>query len=316
MRATRMTFFRVARGAAVPVPRIRPGVADVSAFLAAHVTGLQDRAAEGSASNASFVDAADEQQIERLRTGDDAAFLAAAGALGGRLIAEMAPLGGALPGLFVCATLESDAGAPHAAVLKLQVVSEQGAVLKRLDTGEETLAAVTDVLDRPGELQKGLVYPDVRPTSQAVVGDKAAQQEAKYFLRAVGVTLEARDSATAGAVVAAVARLAGRDVADRVAHALPGVEPGPPEEVLAAVRDEVPALTQETADAVAADVRGGDRPVVRVDTAAPVQAKLRAGALTVTGPADAVRGVTWVPDANGGWRVAFRTEQEPRITWR
>ena len=318
MRATRLTFFRVARGAVPAIPWIRPGVVEVSAFLAAHVAGLRDRATEGSAAHALFANPADLQLMQDIRSGDESAFLAAAGILGTRLVAEMHHVGGALPGLLVCSTLVSDTDPTiaYAVVLKLQVVSEQGAVLQRLDTGEETLAPVTDVLDRPGELQKGLVFPDERPDSQAVVGDKAAQQEARYFLRAMGVTLEARDSASAGALVAAVAHRAGRVIAEQVVQALPSVQPAAPREVLATLGQTIPDLTEAAVADIAEALVTAERPVVRIDTSAHVTARLRAGALTLTGPADEVRRVTWESDPEGGWRIAFRSDQEPKVTWR
>ena len=318
MRATRLTFFRVARSAAPAAPWLRPGADEVSGFLSAHVAGLRDRAVQDSAARASFADPSDLALVTALRDGDDTKFLAAARTLGERLLDQMNKVGGTRPGLFVCATLTDDADPPtlHATALKLQVVSAEGAVLQTLDSGEETLAAVTNVLDRPGELQKGLVYPDARPGSDAVVGDKAAQQEALYFLRAMGVTLEARDAQGPASIVNAVAGRAGRGVADLVARALPAAAPAAPAAVLADIRRTVPALTPQTADDVVRKLADAPRPVTNVDTAAPVKATMLAGGLKITGPADAVRLVTWDPDPQGGWRVTFPSDTEPTVTWR
>ena len=317
MRAERLTFFRVARGAAPAAPWLRPGVAEVSDFLVDHVADLRKRATEGTAANASFADPADRQLIEDIRTGDDAAFLAAAGVLGTRLVAQMAPIGNAKPGLLLCATLHSDAIPPvaSAAVLKLEVVSPHGAVLQMLDSGEETLAAVKDVLDKPGDLQKGLVFPDARPSSEAVVGDKAALHEARYFLRAMGATLEAHGSGSARDLVKAVAARASRKVAQQVVQVLPAITPAPPTRVLAALREAIPELTEDTATEVADALASAERPVVQVDTAAPVKAVLRAGALTVSGPAAEVGRITWDADPQGGWVVTFHTDQEPKLTY-
>jgi hypothetical protein len=271
-----MTFFRVARDAAVPVPVLRPGVEDVSAFLVAHAVKLRERAEEGSTANASFADAADAARLEAVRSGDDDAFLTAAAELGARLIDEMRPVGPAAPGLLLCTTVTDDqSGDAYAVVLKLEVVSEQGAVLKVLDTGEETLAAVKDVLDQPGKLQKGVVFPDDRPGSKAVVGDLSATQEARYFLRAVGATLEMRAAGSAAAVVRAVAARSGPAVAQQVAAVLPTLSEAPLPEVLTSVREAVPDLTEEDAGQVQAALVDGDRPVVQACPDLPLYGRRR-----------------------------------------
>jgi hypothetical protein len=317
MHATRLTFFRVARGAVPAEPWLRPGVEEISDFLVDHVDDLQKRASEGTAANATFPEAADRQLIEDIRIGDDAAFLSAAKKIGGRLIEAMGPLGTAKPGLLLCATFESEEvpSAATAAVLKLEVVSEHGAILELLESGEETLAAVQRVLDKPGELQKGLVYPDTRSDSEAIVGDKAAQQEARYFLRAVAVTLEAHAASSARELVRAVAAKAGPGVARSVVRALPSIEPASPAEVLGALRASVPELTEDTADEVARTLATADRPVVRVDTKAPVRGVVQAGPLRITGPAADIGRVEWTANPEGGWVVTFTSDQEPRRSY-
>jgi len=316
MRATRLTFFRVARHIVLAAPLMRPGVDEVSPFLVAHVDDLRGRAANGSTANAAFLSDGDRQLMEDLRSGSDDAFLAAAGELGARLVQQMNPMGASLPGLFVCATIESDGDLvlPYATVLKLEVVSAQGAILRKLETGEETLAAVTDVLDQPGKLQKGLVFRDVRPGSEAVVGDKLAQREARYFLRAMGIQLQAHGEVSARALVSAVAERAGQDVANRVVGALPTVDPAPTREVLTSLRGAIPELTEELSAAVSDALETAERPVVLIDTAAPVKATMRAGRLRLSGPADAVGAVSVDSDREGGWWVRFHSDEEPTIT--
>lgn len=314
MKATRLSFVRVAKGVAPSPASLRPGVEEVSDFLCAHAAGLIAKAADGSAANATFHNAGRQQLIEELRTGADEAFLAAADILAHELTEQINHVGNAAPGLLVCTTIE-DGPAPYAAVLKLEVVSNEGAVLRRLESGEETLAAVTNVLDRPGDLQKGLVFPDARPDSDAVVGDKAAQQEARYFLRSVGVTLQARPSASAAALVAAVGKRMSRAVAQEVVVRLPSLSAGSPTEVLGQLQEvgvDIPAMVME---AVATDLATADRPVPVIAVEAPVKGKVRVGGLTITGSASDIRSVTWVADPAGGWVVTIRTDTEPVQFW-
>ncbi len=317
MKATRLSFVRVAKGATPTQATIRPGVDEVSAFLCAHAQGLIEKAIDGSAANATFYEAGREQLIEDLRSGSDAEFLTAADLLAARLTDEMSHVGNPASGLLVCTTLED--GAPEAskfaAVLKLEVVSDQGAVLRRLDSGEETLAAVTNVLDRPGDLQKGLVFPDSRPPSNAVVGDKAAQQEARYFLRSVGITLEARPNASAAALVAAVGKYTNRGTAQQVITALPSASAGSPREVLQEIRGKGVSIPDAAVAAIADELANADRPVPRVDVTAAVKGKVRAGGLTITGSASDIEAVTWDSDPAGGWITTIRTDTEPTVTW-
>jgi len=317
MKATRLSFVRVAKGATPTQATIRPGVDEVSAFLCAHAQGLIDKALDGSAANATFYDAAREQLIEDLRSGSDAEFLTAADLLATRLTDEMSHVGNPASGLLVCTTFENGTSgtARLAAVLKLEVVSDQGAVLRRLDSGEETLAAVTNVLDRPGDLQKGLVFPDSRPRSTAVVGDKAAQQEARYFLKSVGITLEARPNASAAALVAAVGKYTDRRTAQRVIAALPSASEGSPREVLHELRGQGLNIPDPTVAAIVDELANADRPVPRVDVNASVRGKVRAGGLTITGPASDIAAVTWESNPAGGWITTIRSDTEPTVTW-
>lgn len=316
MKAIRLSFVRVSKGAAPTPATIRPGVNEVSAFLCAHAQGLMEKADDGSAANATFYDVAREQLIKDLQVGSDAKFLAAADVLATRLCDEMNHVGNPASGLLVCTTFEHGSAASRiAAVLKLEVVSDQGAVLRRLDSGEETLAAVTNVLDRPGDLQKGLVYPDSRPRSSAVVGDKAAQQEARYFLKSVGITLEARPNASAAALVAAVGKYTDRQTAQQVVEALPAVSEGSPREVLQEIRGQGVTIPDPAVAVIVDELTNADRPVPRVDVSAPVKGKVRAGGLTVSGSASDIAGVTWDSDPSGGWVTIIHSDTEPTVTW-
>lgn len=272
------------------------------------------KATDGSAANAAFHDESRRQRVEDLRSGDDAAFLAAANELALQLTDEMNHVGNAAPGLLVCTTLK-EGSATMAAVLKLEVVSNEGAVLRRLESGEETLAAVTNVLDRPGDLQKGLVFPDARPNSDAVVGDKASQQEARYFLRSVGVTLQSRPGSSAPALVVAIGKRASRAVADAVVEKLPSLTDGSPEQVLTQLREAGITISEPVVQEVVTDLARADRPVPVVTVSAPVKGKIRAGGLTISGPASDVRSVTWKQDPQGGWMITIHTDTEPVPTW-
>lgn len=317
MRAIRLSFVRVAKGSRPTVATLRPGVEEVSAFLCAHADGLIARANDGTAANARFYDDDRKQLIEDLRSGADDQFLAASDLLATRLADEMNHVARPASGLLVCTTFEGDQpSSPRlAAVLKLEVVSDQGAVLRRLDSGEETLAAVTNVLDRPGELQKGLVFADTRGDSEAVVGDKAAQNEARYYLKAMGITLDAHTNRSAAELVASVNRHTDRDTARRVVVTLPAVPSGTPREVLDGLRARDIAIPNEAAAVIVDELTSGPRPVRHVDVESRVKATIRAGAVTIKGPARDIDAIRIQPEPGGDWIITIRTDTEPSVDY-
>lgn len=315
MRATRFSLTTVRRGHPPTRAALRGGVEDVSDFLVAHVADLVARAKSGLAADATFTDTTSERHFEDLRDGTDAEFVAAATVLSQQLYKEMMPVA-ARDGLLICATFAHEGtGEKISAALKLQVVSDQGAILEKLESGEYELTAVHDVLDRPGELQKGLVYPDDRPTSSAVVGDKANAREARYFLRAMGVVLEERSQKGLGVLAEIVESRLGQSAAERAIARLPTLDSGPVKDLLEALSEEEPSLTQELREEVLDSLSMAERPVVRVDTKAPLKTTIRSGQVRITGPAEDLQSATMEPALDGGWTITLRVREKPQRTY-
>ena len=88
-------------------------------------------------------------------------------------------------GFFVAIRERTGRNQVRVAALKLDVHDEHAAAA-RLVGDELQLEAVQDLLDIPGELQKGAVYPDDRPHSEVIIVDKF-ERTALYFLRALEV---------------------------------------------------------------------------------------------------------------------------------
>jgi hypothetical protein len=199
VKATRFCLSVVRRGQPASRPTLGEDVAEVSDFLVSHVENLLEGAQSSLAPLTALVASDGNSHFDTLREGSDEEFLTAADSLTKTLVTEMGRVN--KDGVLVCATFRKQNGDSLAAALKLQVVSDHGAVLEQLASGEMALSAVERVLDRPGELQKGLVYPDPRDGSTAVVGDKANQREARYFLVAMGVEAEEHAKKALGVVV-------------------------------------------------------------------------------------------------------------------
>lgn len=313
MQIVHMTYARVAHDAAPGKMQQRPHDAGVDAFLLDHVAALRKMAAKGDSPIATFVDGDASSKFERLRSGTEAEFLEAAEVLAQRLVAEMD--GRTAPGLLVCTRI-SDGSELSAAALKLEVVTEHAAVLRALDTGEEILAAATNVLDAPGELQKGALVQDMRPDSAVVVGDRLAI-DANYFPRAFGIRTEQTASKAAADLVSEVQRRLPEGSARSVARALPKLEPGPAASVLEQLAESEQALTPELRQAIEGALLGQQRPVRRVNTRAALKEVIRADGITVTGTPEAMRATEIQEDPeSGGWVIVIHVADQPRTEYR
>jgi hypothetical protein len=218
------------------------------------------------------------------------------------------------PGVLVCASFEEADGSRVAAAVKLQVVSDHGAVLEQLESGETVLSAVRKVLDRPGDLQKGLVYPDSRPGSETVIGDKANQSEARYFLQAMGVEAEEHSKRALGAVAKALADASAPGNRDAVVRRLDQAGPGPLEDVVA---EAVRGISMErSTPEILRDLQDRERPIRAVDTSAQLKCTVRAGAIKIDLPAAEMSRVTIEPSLDGGFVIEVRTDAEPLVTYR
>jgi hypothetical protein len=276
-----MTYARVSRGAAPGNMVERPHDAGVDAFLFDHVASLLERARGGDSPIASFVDPEASSLFDELRTEAPEKFLAAAQTLTLRLIGCMDRR--AAPGLLVCLRLR-DGKRRAAAALKLEVVTPHAAVLEALDTGEEVLAAATNVLDAPGDLQKGALVPDPRPLSDVVIGDRLAI-DAQYFPTAFGIQTEQR-AVDASANLVSVVQAQAPKLVRKVVERLPSATPGPAKDVLAEIGEQVPQLTTDVRRTIVDQLEQLKRPVRTVDTRAPLKQVVSADGITVTGPAD------------------------------
>ncbi len=310
MQITHVTYARVAADAPTRQLGLRPHEPGVDAFLVDHLRELRKLATSGASPLALFTSDDARATFEDLRSGDDDGFLAAAASLTTRLIGAMD--GRSAPGLLVCVRAFEE-GAVSAAALKLEVVTEHAAKLEQVDRGELSLTAVTNVVDAPGELQKGALVDDPRSDSEVVIGDRLAQ-DAAYFPRAFGIRTEQRAAETASELVAVVSTHS-QVAARQLATVLPDVASGPAAEVLTTAAQRVPELADMIGD-VATELAGRERPVHRVDTKASVRAVINAEGVTVTAPAASLDRVRIENDPVEGWRIIIRTNAEPRLSYK
>jgi hypothetical protein len=236
-------------------------------------------------------------------------FLATVDSLTKRLIDKMDHR--TKPGLLIC--LRANQGSDLiAGVLKLQVVAEHGAVLEKLDSGDEVLSAVTDLLDKPGDLQKGALVMSTLPEGQVLTGDRLTGQDAVYFPTAFGIQLFARPSESVGELLDAVEAAAPELVAP-VAAALPSVPPGDPETVLSVLGDRIPELDGNRQADVAQRLGRLKRPVGVINTKGRSSERIKIGDITISGPIDAMRRYAQIEQLEDQrWRVTVEGTVEPK----
>lgn len=238
-------------------------------------------------------------------------FLAAVDTLTKRLIGAMDQR--TKPGLLICLSA-TDGEDIVAGVLKLQVVSEHGAVLERLDNGDEVLSAVTDVLDKPGDLQKGALVSSALADDRVMTGDRLIS-DAAYFPSAFGIQIYSRPSQAVGQLVDVVAEVA-PDVAAAVADVLPSIPSGEAPGVLTALAKQVPGLTPDVQASVVDVLANRPRPVEVIDTKKPSTMAIKIGDITVSGPTASMSRNTSIGPTRQGWQVIVQGTEEPKTTYR
>lgn len=307
-----MTYTRVAHDATPGEMTPRAHDDGVDRFLLDHVGALLQSAAQGDAPLAEFRDPTAQRLFEELRAGSATQFYAAARTLALRLISSMDRR--AAPGLLVCIRT-ADGTELSGATLKLEVVTPNAAVLEALESGEEVLSAATNVLDAPGDLQKGAVVADPRHDSQVVLGDRLAR-DALYFPAAFGIQTTQRAADTAADLINSI-HLHAPDSAPQAAAALPELHSGPVGDVLQELSQQVPGLDEQARADVETDLRSRPRPVNAVQTSGSVRTFIQGEGITVSGSAAAMGRVVVERDPEGdGWRVVIPLTQQPRTTYR
>jgi hypothetical protein len=304
-----MTYARVASDAVPAYPELRPIDKGINDFLADHIHDLRHLTVTRQTQPGRFVDAQAQALFRSLRYDKPPDFLATADSLMKRLIDKMDQRTKA--GLLISLRANEDSNL-IAGVLKLQVVAEHGAVLEKLDSGDEVLSAVTDLLDKPGDLQKGALVMSTLPEGLVLTGDRLTGQDAIYFPKAFGIQLYARPSESVGELLDAVEATAPELVAP-VAAALPSVPPGDPSDVLSELGNRIPELDGSCQADVAQRLGHLKRPVGIIDTKRRSREQVKIGDITISGPIEAMRRYTSIHHlGDRRWQVVVEGTVEPK----
>ncbi|MFI6387823.1 hypothetical protein [Nonomuraea sp. NPDC050540] len=281
-------------------------------FLTEHVEHMQKAQKSANASPPGIVADIESREIfQALHAGSADDFLAGASTLTKRLIGKMNKA--TKSGILMILRAESGAGR-LAAVLKLEIQEPTGAVLKRLHNGEIELSAVKDMLEKPGDLQKGVLVVDGLPDDEVICRDKLFQQS-KYFPEAMGIQMFLKPKESSAAFLELLQQ-AGPKVLESAVSVLPEIEPGPPREVLARLGEVVSGMESHLQNEIATQLEDAPRPVRRVDTSRPITRTIQAGEITIKGTARSMQEmlkITAKPD--GGWQIVIDAPARPYDTY-
>jgi hypothetical protein len=313
---THLSLAKVAHDATFAPAELREVDDGISAFLGAHINGLRAMTTRNGTSPGSFTDPEARRLFRDLYSGPDSHFLAATDYLTKRLIDKMDAR--TASGLLVCLRAHDDQE-QYGGVLKLQVVAPHAAVLEELASGQVRLSAVRDLLDKPGDLQKGALSTSWLAENRIMIGDQLGQ-DAAYFPKAFDIRAYARPAAAASELLAAIETVSPELVAP-VAAALPSVPSDAAETVLAALGQKVleltPGIQADVADVLARQAR----PVANIDTTRVTKETITAGDIKITGPVSQIRRYVQVgrdEDAltPGQWTITVISLREPKRTYR
>jgi hypothetical protein len=225
------------RGRNVIAPNVSPLASDEEDFLQRHVDKLRDEATKAQSPRGRFRQGSTLLgDLESVLTGNITTFDAVATGLVDSLAKAMRGVA-ALDCVVALVTDGSPTGPEHVSLLKLDAEIE-AAQLQQAQSGIR-LRVFRDLLPRPGELQKGLSWPDPRyPQSTIVIKDRNTGPTAFYFQNAFGIDASPAAVDTERAFVNALAdSLTPSDAA--VALNLVG-DGGPADEIVARVRERFP----------------------------------------------------------------------------
>ncbi len=306
MTLTLVSYSFVERGGPAPVCQVREPVdEEVAKYLEAHVVDLVKRPTRKTVPPANFNSDEARQRFQHLATGSRAAFVNSAQALANRLHVEMASVT-AKKGFFV-ALRRIDGDASEGVVLKLDVSDEPAAAL-RTSEGVADLAAIADLLDVPGALQKGAVSPDVRDGSDVIIGERW-DDTTQYFLSALDVVQSLSERAS----VSQVLKVVQTHAPERVPAVLEAIARRAAPTTVSTLLSERDLLEPQVRREVLAELRQSPRPLLPVnrDHVPPIR-RIQADGITISGPVlEFDEKVTWRRQARG-WRITVDVHEEPR----
>ena len=275
---------------------------DDTSYLERHVDKLRAEAGAADSLRSRFKAGSNvEELLQQLRDKDDA-FVTAAAIIAQRVKDTMDASTNPSPGVLAVVRSSTDESTQAVSVLKLDAINE--AALFELKPHQVRLSVLRDLLPAPGDLHKGVSWPDPRPISDAIVLERNASA-ARYFFNAceLDVSLHSNEAEKAlQRVLVQVPREQRPAVAAEIAQ-LSGLV----EEVAAAIKQRAPDVSVDLPELGSRGRLGG---LVRPGKIAAGRTRFGADGIDVRVPHDLLGRVSIRP-YGGGWRMTIDFTTQP-----
>ena len=176
-----------------------------------------------------------------------------------------------------------------------------------LRSGELTFEVLHQLLPEPGELQKGLSWPDARPDSDVMMVDRNAVS-AMYFENAFEVAVSLRSVDAERDLVERIVKAVPRDEVSNALQAAASLS-GPANRIARQLSQNHGALAR-----VADEIEREPRPpgIIRPRKVSARRVVWRADGVEISVPPDLASSVTIVEDGDV-WEIRVRTRSRPSI---
>lgn len=280
---------------------------DESDYLLRHVETLQARADDPEAQRTRFQPGSDVPALLRkLIKAGETEFVEIVNTLATRLSASTNAATRPSPGIFAVITSGRTASRASGVVLLKLDATHEAAQFKRLARAKVKLSILKNLLPSPGDLQKGITWPDPRDGSDAVIRDRNIEN-ALYFLNAFQLQAAPKATQTERTVLEAITRLPPDEVPR--AYVAAAAKHGSADTVMAELRQEFPELDVDRAPFGAAGAVPGS---VRPNKLAARGLKVVADGFEIRVPANRTERISWDREGDG-WLIEIHVDTEP--TW-
>jgi hypothetical protein len=300
-----LTFVKRKQQSAPPVG-FAPLDDDDREFLGRHVDELRRAAdAEGALLSRFQHGSGLPALLKQLLTAKEEGFVKVADGLAKRLTGSMDQSTNPSPGVLALIVSGTGDKPDVASLVKLDATNEAASFAVDRQ-GQVKLRPLRDLLPAPGQLQKGVSWPDPRTVSDAIVIDRN-QTAAQYFFNAYELKVSSTPKEAEGALAEAIIRDVPR-AQRQAAMQFATTQGGRADQVASEVRKRYPQIKIDREELGASGAVPG---YIRPGKVAAHMIRYRGDGITVLVPSDRLNRVSGPSQAGGGWEMTIRFSARP-----
>jgi len=297
-----LAFVSAKQPLVVPEALAELGAEDAD-YLQRHVDKLRAEASAADSLRSRFKAGSNmEELLQQLRDKDDASFVAATEIIAQRVKDAMDASTNPSPGVLAVVRSTTEESAQVVSILKLDAINE--AALYALEPHRIRLSVLRDLLPAPGDLHKGVSWPDPRPVSDAIVLERNARA-ARYFFDACQLDISLRSNEAEKALQRVLMQVP-RERRPAVAAEIAQLS-GPVEEVAAAIKQRVPDIATDLPELGSRGRLGG---LIRPGKLAAAKTRFSADGIEVSVPHDRLDRVSIQPHG-AAWQMTIDFTTRP-----